>query len=67
MTGTNKIKTNQRCGNPNCGVTTNIADEISCGTGKLDDYGFWEFPCEKCTKWLRETLKEDENDRNKNR
>ena len=29
----------------NCSASTNVADEISCGTGKLDFYGFWQFPC----------------------
>lgn len=22
----------------------NIAGELTCGYGKLDDYGFWQFP-----------------------
>lgn len=28
-----------------CMASTNIADEINYGTGKLDFNGFWEFPC----------------------
>ncbi len=28
-----------------CFASTNIADEINYGTGKLDSNGFWEFPC----------------------
>jgi hypothetical protein len=28
-----------------CLATTNIADEINFGMGKLDEFGFWEFPC----------------------
>jgi len=31
-----------KCG---CKVTTNIADQIEWGTGKLDFNGFWEIPC----------------------
>jgi hypothetical protein len=32
----------QSCG---CYASTNIADEINWGSGELDFYGFWEFPC----------------------
>lgn len=28
-----------------CFASTNIADELNYGTGKLDFNGFWEFPC----------------------
>jgi len=31
-----------KCG---CKVTTNIADQLEWGTGKLDFNGFWEIPC----------------------
>ncbi len=40
-----------------CLASTNIADEISCGTGELDFYGFWEFPCTHgLAQWLKERL-----------
>jgi hypothetical protein len=43
------LKAVQRpCGNPECAVSTTIADTLSFGSGHLDDYGFWEFPCRVC-------------------
>lgn len=31
-----------------CGIkpgwSTDISDTLSCGYGRLDDYGFWEYP-----------------------
>jgi len=38
------------CGNPKCGASTTIADQASFGFGKLDNYGYWERPCEVCAK-----------------
>lgn len=38
------------CGKMNCGTSWSIADEISYGFGKLDDYGFFETPCTDCYK-----------------
>ena len=35
-----------------CNVSTGIHGELTFGTGKLDDYGYWEFPCDECArKW----------------
>lgn len=31
-----------------CRVSTGIDDRLTAGQGKLDDMGFWEFPCEPC-------------------
>ena len=37
------------CGNPDCCVSTFFVEEkLTFGTGKLDDFGCWEFPCEVC-------------------
>lgn len=38
------------CGNPDCSVSTHIGDCLSFGSGKLDECGFWEFPCRICAK-----------------
>lgn len=46
-----QIKSSQKpCGNPQCGCSTTIADEISFGSGELDGYGFWEHPCRPCAE-----------------
>jgi hypothetical protein len=37
-----KEQSTNRCG---CSVTTNIADQLTWGHGRLDPNGFWEFPC----------------------
>jgi len=40
-----------------CNASTNIADEISCGRGKLDFYGFWSIPCTHgLAAWLNERM-----------
>jgi hypothetical protein len=31
-----------------CKFSTGIHDGITAGQGKLDFYGFWEFPCPEC-------------------
>lgn len=42
------------CGNPECSVSTNIANQLSFGSGDLSDYGFWEEPCDTCAReWER--------------
>lgn len=33
------------CGNPRCCSSTGIGDEITHGWGKLDNKGYWEYPC----------------------
>jgi len=38
------------CGNPRCCASSTIAEEPSFGSGKLDDYGFWEKPCDTCAR-----------------
>jgi hypothetical protein len=34
----------------NCGASTTIGGETSFGQGKLDEYGFWEIPCQECAR-----------------
>lgn len=38
------------CGRPDCMATSSIAEMLSFGSGELDNYGFWEFPCEQCAR-----------------
>lgn len=42
------------CGNPECCVSTTIAGEFSFGSGKLDNNGFWEFPCTICARAMEQ-------------
>lgn len=56
-----EVKRLHGCKNPEeCGATTNIADVIECGWGKLDDMGFWEHFCAPCTRGLTKALLEDQ-------
>ena len=36
------------CGREECSASTNIADEVTFGTGELDSNGFFEIPCPFC-------------------
>ena len=38
------------CGNLLCGVSTGICGGLTFGSGKLDDNGYWEFPCYTCAR-----------------
>lgn len=49
-----KESTSDRCDNPECGFSTGICGNITAGTGKLSDYGYWEFPCYICPKRFEE-------------
>ena len=40
------------CGNPNCKVTWGIHEGYTCGSGRMCDNGFWEFPCPKCARQM---------------
>lgn len=52
------MSVSEECKNPkDCTATTNIAEEVERGWGKLDFNGFWEHTCEPCTRNLRDTLK----------
>lgn len=33
-----------------CKFSTDPEGNITAGRGKLDDYGFWEFPCAECAE-----------------
>lgn len=38
-----------------CRVSTGICERITFGGGELDDYGYWEFPCDECARrWEKE-------------
>lgn len=43
-------KRKKPCGNPNCSATSNIAEDLSFGSGEMDNNGFWERPCAICAR-----------------
>ena len=44
-------KKKRPCGNPDCCCSTSIDDTtITYGSGELNEFGFWEFPCKICAK-----------------
>jgi hypothetical protein len=38
------------CGNPDCSVSTGVDGALTHGSGRLDDYGYWEHPCAVCAR-----------------
>ena len=42
--------TQQACGNSKCRASTGIHDGMTFGSGKLDHYGYWQFPCRPCAE-----------------
>ena len=38
------------CGRPECCASTGIDGSPTFGTGELDDFGYWEYPCSKCAR-----------------
>lgn len=38
------------CRNPNCGSSTGIHEGLTFGSGRLDELGYWEFPCAICAR-----------------
>lgn len=46
------------CGNPKCCASTGIHDGMTFGHGRLDELGYWEFPCRPCAKQWDETKPE---------
>ena len=45
------------CNNNQCSVSTGIHDGLTFGSGKLDDYGFWEHPRRTCAEqWDHDKL-----------
>jgi len=38
------------CGHPHCSVSTTISGHLSFGSGRLDDYGYWQKPCGRCAE-----------------
>jgi len=45
------------CGRPECCASTGIHDKTTFGTGDLDSYGFWEFPCKECEEEWEKSLR----------
>lgn len=38
-------------GHESCCMSTSIDDEtLTFGSGKLDHFGFWQYPCYKCAR-----------------
>lgn len=52
-----------KCNNPECACSTGIHEGLTYGSGELDDYGYWEFPCWECARngdiLNKNTLKEE--------
>ena len=40
----------RECGNKDCGCSTGIHEGLTFGRGKLDEHGYWEFPCRICAE-----------------
>lgn len=62
MRTTTKIKSDQPCGHSDCACSTGIHEGLTFGHGRLDEYGYWEFPCAICARvWdeKREQTKEE--------
>jgi hypothetical protein len=38
------------CGNALCAKSTGIHDGITCGSGELEEFGYWEKPCRICAE-----------------
>jgi hypothetical protein len=47
------------CGNPDCGVSTGFCDELTFGSGDLDDWGYFEHPCHACARDWETTHPQD--------
>jgi len=41
---------NRLSGHEDCGIAIGISNEPTFGKGILNDYGYWQFPCEKCAR-----------------
>jgi hypothetical protein len=39
-----------RCGDEKCCTSTGIDGGLTFGQGKLDEYGYWQYPCEICAE-----------------
>lgn len=39
-----------------CSYSTGICGSDTAGQGKLDENGYWEFPCARCLRKLKRTL-----------
>lgn len=50
MDSRDKPKKLPPCGNHQCGASSGIHDGLTFGSGELDDYGYWEFPCYTCAR-----------------
>jgi hypothetical protein len=47
------------CENPNCCASTGIHGGLTFGSGKLDTYGYWEYPCARCARAFEKLHPED--------
>ncbi len=47
------------CGKRECGTSTGICGRITFGSGYLDDYGYWEYPCRECAEAWEKRYPED--------
>lgn len=45
-----EIRLSENAGHFHCKVSTGICESVTFGSGKLDDLGYWEFPCLACAE-----------------
>lgn len=41
-----------------CKCSTGICGSTTLGSGRLDDFGYWEFPCPECAREMERMLPE---------
>lgn len=52
---------NKPCGRNFCCVATGIHEGLTFGYGRLDDHGFWKYPCNICARaWEKDHPKDGE-------
>ena len=54
------LKSPKACGKLECSVSTGIHEGPTFGSGKLDEHGFWEHPCDTCAREWEEIYPEDQ-------
>ncbi len=43
------------CGRSRCSASTGVCGNLTFGTGRLSDTGYWQFPCRACEKaWVKQ-------------
>ena len=47
------------CKRSDCKVSTGIHDGLTFGRGKLDNNGYWQFPCNTCAREWEKNYPDD--------